>query len=1096
MVLNVQKICLIIAVFTAIPQISMARELYIHLTSSIVAVDGRMALSVENSNGNIKWHSFYGTIQGEGSTVNYWAPDIPTVDVVTALDDKGNYGSQTIIVQEKSEVEERSSIKNLYWELYTDRSVVQDIQLSDDKALLWVGTTGGLEKRSASNGELQLLYTNQNALLSNNVKTLLPDGKRGVWVGSDEGLVHISSNDTSTKFKVLNSGLPDNNVQAIASDGQGGIWVGTKGGTAHYLNDSWVLFKVSKVSEDRVNSLLPDGQGGIWVGTEDGLIHFFDHENWDIFNTSNSDLPSNYVYSLADAGKNGIWAGTERGFVLLQFDGGMHVLDMSNSDLPSNDIRSIEPDQGGIWLGTYEGITYYDANEYWLSLDTSNSDLPLNYINTLLSDGDGGIWVGTQGGGLSHRMSSGTWELFNESAFNLASNYVNTIHSDAQSEIWVGTVSGISQLRSDRKADTNGVLEVCTSSQISEAVSYDDQENFFNSGIEIRDAQSCPHCSVRWNVFSKSDTELPSDDVRSLLSDGQGGLWVGTEGGVAHIHADSETSWDVFDKTSSGIPSNSIRSLSSDNQGGLWIGTWGGGLAHLGYSSSIILNEQYLSGKRAAIIIAGGGNTDDNLLWYSTEKISNYIYEMLLERFFLNTDIHYISPMNYADFDGDGFDDHIVDAPLPQRQLTAQDIQDAFDWAKTKGELNQPLYIFFTDHGGDNRLQLAQGVYIEADQLNEMLDDYQNATSNKVIFVVDACHSGTLVESLAAPNRAIISSTDDSLAYFDTYDQQNFIYFMTKGLFKGMNFKEAFHFAESEQKKLLGKLSDYAVVAGDGTAAYSQKPQYDDTGDGTYTLSEEGEWLKEVMINGSITRADFTLAVSPVTISSTISALNQPMLKAEATLAAGKVTDVWAIIRPPQMDIIVDDTGIPILAFPRADMRLSQTEDNVWEGTWHGFDYNGEYEITFYAKDNEGNIESSDAITLTVTDGLECSSNAAVTVAVDKAVYAPGDAIRISVTEQLAYGYDLYVALLVPNGKIYTFTGKNRMEEMVNAWPAKWYQSNRDQGKEVVVLDDLAQLDDFPKGQYGVYAILAPERVDLLDTASNWVFDWVVFELE
>ncbi len=178
---------------------------------------------------------------------------------------------------------------------------------------------------------------------------------------------------------------------------------------------------------------------------------------------------------------------------------------------------------------------------------------------------------------------------------------------------------------------------------------------------------------------------------------------------------------------------------------------------------------------------------------------------MLHKKGFLNSDIYYISPQLWADFTHDGLDDKIVDAPFPSRQLTTQDIQEAFDWAESKGELNQPLYIFFTDHGGNNRLQLAPGVYIEAHELKQMLDDYQQSTKNKAILVIDACHSGTLVQSLAGPDRAIISSTDDGLAYFDTYEDQNFIYFVTQGLFKGMNFVEAFHYATSAQKKLLGK---------------------------------------------------------------------------------------------------------------------------------------------------------------------------------------------------------------------------------------------------------------------------------------------------
>ena len=700
-------------------------------------------------------------------------------------------------------------------------------------------------------------------------------------------------------------------------------------------------------------------------------------------------------------------------------------------------------------MGTDSGLAHRFSDGSWEVFDEDNSELPDNWVESLVSDDSGGVWVGMYGGGVAHRFVDGSWEVFDEDNSELPDNWVLTLLSDGAGGVWVGA---------------------------------------YDVGLAHRFSDGS------WEVFDTKNSDLPSDDIESFLSDGSGGIWVGTNFGLAHRFSDG--SWEVFDPDDSDLPDIHLQTLVSDGSGGVWMGGEShGGLVHLMYSSGIIKEEQYLTGKRAAIIIAGGGNTDDNLLWDSTKKISNYTYKMLSKRGFSNTEIHYISSQNYADFNGDGRPDDIVDAPEPQRQLTTEDIQAAFEWAKKKGELNQPLYIFFTDHGGNNRLQLAEGVYIEAEELNAMLDDYQLTTGNKVILVIDACHSGTLVQSLAGPDRAIISSTDDGLAYFDRYEDQSFIYFVTKGLFKGMNFVEAFHYATSAQKKLLGKLSDYATVAGDEPGGFSQEPQYDDNGDGFYIVADEGEWLKEVTINGSMTMADITMMVEPVTQSGVISGLNSVHLKAQATLAAGEVKRVWAVIRPPQMDIVVDDTGIPLLAFPNTELNVSQTEENFWEGTWKDFVYNGEYEITFYAEDNEGNIESSDSIKLTVADGLECPPNGSVKINLNQEIYNPGDPIQISVTENLAYGYDLYVALVLPDGGIYTFAETNRMDQMINEWPDKWVSSNRNQGNEIVVLDDMTLLESFPKGQYWIYSILSPENQSILRVSSNWIWDAASFEM-
>jgi len=55
-----------------------------------------------------------------------------------------------------------------------------------------------------------------------------------------------------------------------------------------------------------------------------------------------------------------------------------------------------------------------------------------------------------------------------------------------------------------------------------------------------------------------------------------------------------------------------------------------------------------------------------------------------------------------------------------------------------------------------------------------------------------------LLQSLAAPDRAIISNTDEGLAYFDRYNGQSFNYFLANGLLKGMNYVEAFYYATSK----------------------------------------------------------------------------------------------------------------------------------------------------------------------------------------------------------------------------------------------------------------------------------------------------------
>ncbi|OAD22284.1 two component regulator propeller domain protein, partial [Candidatus Thiomargarita nelsonii] len=333
-----------------------------------------------------------------------------------------------------------------------------------------------------------------------------------------------------------------------------------------------------------------------------------------------------------------------------------------------------------------------------------------------------------------------------------------------------------------------------------------------------------------------------------------GGLWIGTyQSGV--VYRSGEGEWMVYDTDNSRLPTDYIGVLENDGGGGIWVvGLYDVGLAHLasGQKNTLCADlndspcQNLLTNKRAAIIIAGGGHDKTNTLWDTTAAISDYIYKMLNKRGFDNNEIYYLSPQSYADFTGDGLDDCIVDAPatprcrlttvenpIAERALIVDDVRNAFAWAKTGGQLDQPLYVFFINHGSTDRFQLSKYNDLEVSEFKDIVDDYQKETGNQVALVIDTCYSGVLLEKLIAPNRAIISSTGNGLAYFDRTNKQGYSRFLAKGLLKGMNFYEAFEYARDKQEELVKSLS----------IGQDQIPQW-------YDGSNDGQWLRNLFING------------------------------------------------------------------------------------------------------------------------------------------------------------------------------------------------------------------------------------------------------
>ncbi|BAP55870.1 two-component system sensor histidine kinase/response regulator [Thioploca ingrica] len=942
--------------------------------------------------------------------------------------------------------------------------------LSDGQGGLWIGTLqedgyggwigGGLVHWNRSD-EWTGYQQENSGLPDDTVNSLLSDGKGGLWIGTTGGLAHQSSTGEWLSDNQENSGLPDNEVNSLVSDGQGGLWIGTTGGLAHqsstgeWLSDNQ---ENSGLPDNEVNSLLNDGQGGLWIGSSGGgLAHWSGPGEWISYYLKNSGLPDNWVDSLLSDGKGGLWIGTDGGLAHLTGTGEWTVYYQENwrpsDEITSSDnIASLVSDgQDGLWIGTSLGLAHLSGSGEWTAYNQKNSRLPDNEVNSLISDGQSGLWIGTGEGGLAHLSKLDKWTIYNEENSELPDNGVTSLLSDVQGGLWMGTWGG-------GLAHLTGLGE--------------------------------------WTVYNTENSGLPGNYIVSLLSDGQGGLWVGTGyGGLAYLTGSGE--WTVYNTENSKLLGNEVHSLLSDGQGGLWIGT-NSGLAHLTFSRKTALCSQaqiddqtcqdLQQGQRAAILIAGGGAETNNSLWGTTQTITNRFYQTFYRRGFDHNEIYYLSSDQWTDFNGDGLNDRIVDAPTEPRSITLDDVKQALEWAKQRGQLTQPLYFFFMDHGGDGRLMLSSSQELTASDFKALLDDYQTVTGNAVVVILEACHSGSFLQTLQAPKRAIISSAKgDELAYF--IENRGFSYFLADYLLQGRNFHEAFGLATQAQSKLSGHNLDLTGAIERGQLT-SQTPQLDDTHDGLYT-SDDGQWLQTVYINGNFQTADSTLAVENLTTSTTLQAGQPLTLKVKATTVSGHVKSVWAIVHPPKMDFLRDIHGTPISPYPRLNF-VPTGQENVWQTTWQETLYNGNYDITIHAQDHDNNEAHGDeSIKITVTNGINPPATANVQLQLGQTRYQRGEQFTAKLIENLNWGYDLYAAVVMPDGQFLTFKKLNEpgLSDQPNHWLAP-----RQQNEPLTVID-LTLPESLSTGEYCLYGILSPQDQPPLEIQPSWKWEKQCFEI-
>ncbi|MBF0259747.1 MAG: hypothetical protein HQK62_13095 [Desulfamplus sp.] len=964
--------------------------------------------------------------------------------------------------------------------------------LNDNSGGLWIGTQFGGFAHLKSDNTWEIFDQGDSGKLGsklpdNQVTALSGDGNGGLWIGTwEHGLVHWKADGTWTVYDQSSSMFPDNNVRCLSVDAQKGTWVGTYGGGLAYLkagSNVWEVFDNTGLPGNEVASLMSDGKKGIWAGTDRGLGHLEADGTWRVFNTEISALPET-VTSVADDGNNGVWVGTRTGrgrsggLFRIKQDGSMHSFHKENSSLPDNEISALLNDgSSGVWIGTANGgLAHRNRDGEWEIYDRKDSGmngskLPSDSVVTLENDGSGGIWIGTEGFGLVHLGSDKRWELFDKSGSGVPDNNISSLLNDGSGGVWIGTANG---------------------------------------GLSHRSRNG------EWKTYDKRDSgmngsKLPSDSVAALADDGSGGIWIGTwEGGLAHLESDQ--TWEIFDTGNSGLPDNRVKSLTADQGYGLWVGTYDG-LAHLtfGKKSDIVENiedeetiKEITDGKRAALIIAAGSTSlKENRFWYSTEYLtSQFIYSAFYNRGYDHSDIYYLSPKSWANFNSDGRNDFIVDAPVTskengkgvrERSLNSDDVLKAFEWAKSRGKLTQPFYIYFVDHGEPGQLMLTRFEALRGETLSNMIADYQEATGNTVVVIIEACYSGSMIPYLSGTNRVIItSSRADQESY---YDQNGDISFTAAFLMNidGTNLKDALSYAKETMK------NEFSIPAA--------TPLLDDDGDGEANDDFDGTLASRFGINGTWGRQSANIAIDAVGEARTVTTGEAIVFEAKVH-ATGAIKKVWGVVRSPYPQVVYDDFGTPMLQNPDFILTLTSSDPkgyDIYTGSFNGFSCSGDYSVTFFAKDHENRLDVSSSLKITATGGNICvppdETKAVTRVFSSNTVYYQDDTVKVQVQNRGDGQYDQYTAMFWPDGQYRFLTSQNNFSDRF--FPA-WETSTVMNNLPVTVLDmpvaELPVLSGVTSGIYQIYNLLVPsgsDPIEVLDRSApeQWVLWGTAFEV-
>jgi hypothetical protein len=347
------------------------------------------------------------------------------------------------------------------------------------------------------------------------------------------------------------------------------------------------------------------------------------------------------------------------------------------------------------------------------------------------------------------------------------------------------------------------------------------------------------------------------------------------------------------------------------------------------------------------ILMAGGGAEITNTLRESTQYLSDLVYLRFRNRLFTDKDIYYFNPVTWHDIDGDGYDNNVVDDSSP---TVAEFGQAITQWAASQST-DGPLYLYLIDHGGIDTFRIFPNQILTATQLNSYLDQFQQATGRKVVVVIEACKSGSFTNDLVSQgqNRILVTSTDEQDAYLQLAGKISFTQLFIDRLLTG----DSVHQGWLKAKLQLNNMGlPYSLM----------EPQL---AEGISMVSAQ-TW-----VGGDFAIAALYPEIVDQSLNSFITANTMQTFFVDISDLEG-IEAVWAVVVPPNYvpPPPSQDLEAPEVVLPTFNL-TDPEKDGRYEGSYIYFAYNGEYRVTFYARNAKGNVSVSPGTIVTVSGGQD-----------------------------------------------------------------------------------------------------------------------------
>lgn len=396
-----------------------------------------------------------------------------------------------------------------------------------------------------------------------------------IWMATNVGLYRYNRNENIIKRYTYSQSDPysisQNYVTNLAITNDSQLMVASLKGINVYnpikdnferIGDWPANAGALRLNSNFINCIFVEGKH-VWIGTESGGINKLTYKRLSSKNYRNvkedpSTLSANPVNAIYEDIDGNLWVGTVEGGLNMKEPGSDRFTHYTfeNGALGHNSVSAITADlYGHLWVGTWGGgISLLDRNNPRHNIEIlsseNNGNFPINFVGALEYDPiNNGMWIGANQGLFFYDFSNRrlSYPFANRAAENIRGCIGSLI--DKSGKLWIGCLDGvyIVDLHSSSKTSSGEVFQyrhlkyklddpaskliekICCFCEAKDGTLWLGSNGY---GIykRIVDKQG------RERFIAYNDLQgLPNNNVRSILEDDKGCLWVATNNGLSRF---------------------------------------------------------------------------------------------------------------------------------------------------------------------------------------------------------------------------------------------------------------------------------------------------------------------------------------------------------------------------------------------------------------------------------------------------------------------------------------------------------------------------------------------------------------------------------